>query len=520
MKYLKKWLSVAHPLLFAMFFILVLYSGNVAEVSPSEIWIPLFAALGFALLMILLSLLLIRLIRKLQNPQKSSQPYQIWDLRKAAIIASIFIVLFFSYGYVYKAILGADIMSIFTHGIMFTIWSILIICSAYFVTKAHRELYKLTAFLGILATTLVIISSIHIMVNETKAAWQVEDNIGNNTVDLGKPDTLPDIYYIILDRYASARTLKDVYDFDNSAFLDYLSDRGFYVASESVSNYHCTPVSLLSSLNMDFIHEEAAEGPIIGTLRDYKVWRLLKTAGYEFIHFGSSWEPMRENPYADMNFNYYSMPEFSSLVFQNTWAYPACIKLHIVESLSLTHYKRVVYKFDKLAEIPEIEEPTYVFAHMLVPHLPYVFDRDGNWQTWDEINVKSERDNYIDQLIATNAMVTELIDELLTNSEIRPIIIIQADEGPYPGGYIEFFEGGGFNEATEAELRQKYGILNAYYLPNIDEGVLYPSITPVNSFRLIFNLYFETDFELLPDRSYCPYKDDPFFDISDIVKID
>ena len=52
------------------------------------------------------------------------------------------------------------------------------------------------------------------------------------------------------------------------------------------------------------------------------------------------------------------------------------------------------------------------------------------------------------------------------------------------------------------ELRKKTGILNAYYLPDVDKSVLYPSITPVNSFRVIFNLYFNTDFELLPDEIY------------------
>ena len=98
MKNLKKWLLVIHPFLFAMFFVMILYSGNVAEVSSSEIWKPLFASLGFALLLLLLSLLLIRLIRKLQKPQKSSQPYQIWDLKKA-IVASILIVLFLSFGH-------------------------------------------------------------------------------------------------------------------------------------------------------------------------------------------------------------------------------------------------------------------------------------------------------------------------------------------------------------------------------------------------------------------------------------
>lgn len=68
------------------------------------------------------------------------------------------------------------------------------------------------------------------------------------------PDKLPDIYYIIFDRYASAWTLKEIYNFNNSEFITYLSNKGFYIASESKSNYLRTGHSLASSLNMEFIN--------------------------------------------------------------------------------------------------------------------------------------------------------------------------------------------------------------------------------------------------------------------------
>ena len=527
---LKKWLFVVHPLLFAMFFVLALYSVNVAEVSPSEVVIPLVAALGCTLLLLLLSLLLIGLIRKLQKPQKSSKPYQIWDLKKAGIVVSIFLVLFFSFGHALVALggwdqehrsVGAPIYWIF----LSMLWFALLTCGAYFFIRTRRDLSKLTVVLNIVAITLVLIPTINIVVHETKAAPQ-GTNVAENIVDLVKPDTLPDIYYIVLDRYGSARTLEEVYDFDNSEFLDYLSDKGFYVANQSRANYLDTWPSLPSSLNMDFIHEEAAEDRSSiswGTmLQDYKVWRSLKSVGYEFIHFGSWWEPTRENEYADMNFNYYAMPEFSWFLFQTTWAYPWCLALDIVDQWWEAQYKRVLYKFDKLAEIPDIEEPTYVFAHMLIPHGPFVFNRDGTMLTREESMERSIKVRYVDQLIATNNMIMELIDELLSSSEVPPIIILQADEGPRPEGYL--IHGSNFNweEATEADWKQKYGILNAYYLPNVDNDVLYPSITPVNSFRLVFNLYFGTDFELLPDTSYASYTDRPyeFFDVTDKATYD
>ena len=38
--------------------------------------------------------------------------------------------------------------------------------------------------------------------------------------------------------------------------------------------------------------------------------------------------------------------------------------------------------------------------------------------------------------------------------------------------------------------------------PDGGESKLYPTITPVNSFRVILDYYFQTDFGLLEDRSY------------------
>ncbi len=47
------------------------------------------------------------------------------------------------------------------------------------------------------------------------------------------------------------------------------------------------------------------------------------------------------------------------------------------------------------------------------------------------------------------------------------------------------------SDLSIADLKQKFGILNAFYLPDVDNDILYPTITPVNTFRVVFNLYFE-----------------------------
>ena len=528
MRHLEKWLSVVHPLLFAVFFVLALYSANVNQVSPQEIIIPLIAAIGFALLVLLLAVLVIGLIRKLQKPEKSSRPYQIWDLKKAAIVAAIFVVLFFAFGHIIAAITGSQV----TVGLLLPlVWLAIFFVSAYFLVMTRKDLRKVTVALNIVAITMVIIPTISIVVNETNSAGKyptVTGKIDINSVNLIEPETLPDIYYIILDRYASASTLKEAYDFDNSEFLNYLSSKGFYVANESRANYTKTRSSLASSLNMDYINylsdhygEEYQDlGPIYEIVEDNLVWRLFKSVGYEFVYFGSWWEPTRGNMYADVSSSYSQIPDFTNLLLKTTLAYPIAATLGIIDDTSTTHYNCALYAFDRIAEVSDNVAPTYVFAHILLPHPPYVFDKDGNYLTVEAASKKTREENYINQLTATNDMVTKLIDGLLSNSEVPPIIILQADEGPFsPGTDFPEFK---WENASEALLREKYGILNAYYLPSSDHDILYPSITPVNSFRLVFNLYFGTNFDLLPDKSYAIYGGHPykFFDISDKLDYD
>jgi hypothetical protein len=75
--------------------------------------------------------------------------------------------------------------------------------------------------------------------------------------------------------------------------------------------------------------------------------------------------------------------------------------------------------------------------------------------------------------------IEDIVRQILDNSETEPIIIIQGDHG------------------KEGNNRSK--ILNLYYFPNQDYSALYPSITPVNSFRIVLNQFFDFDYPLKED---------------------
>jgi len=64
---------------------------------------------------------------------------------------------------------------------------------------------------------------------------------------------LPNIIYIVPDRYGSLASLKENFNFDNSGFYKSLKDRSFITNAESRSNYPFTELSLSSTLNNAYL---------------------------------------------------------------------------------------------------------------------------------------------------------------------------------------------------------------------------------------------------------------------------
>lgn len=61
------------------------------------------------------------------------------------------------------------------------------------------------------------------------------------------------------------------------------------------------------------------------------------------------------------------------------------------------------------------ENPKFVFAHILKPHLPATFDQYGNYldSGFDESHDPSIQNAYIGQLIYVNKMVLNTVDSIL-----------------------------------------------------------------------------------------------------------
>jgi hypothetical protein len=510
---LKK-IPVLHPFIIAVFPALAVLSYSIPEISVSELLLPSAIALTLASLMLLSTWLVLR------------------NIHKAALIVSIFLALVYSTAHVFTltGLLGVDSPWL-GWVLLILIWVLLYPYLLYLIARTGKVLRYSTIILNVATVVMLLISGVRIgmyLPQRIDSGVSLPESHADLQLDTSRYQTPPDIYYIILDRYANARTLDEAYDFDNSEFLSQLAAEGFYVANDSNANYVRTSESLASSMNMeyiDYMDEDSSDLlPLNQKMKNNAVQRQLKSAGYKFIQMGSWSGALRKNENADVNINYCARTSlFSEYMLTSTMPCAVCAELGIVDDPNVRHWKRTKFEFEELAKIPTqySETPIFTFAHFMVSHPPYAFDADGSFLSPEEVSKRGETDSYRSGVIASNEMVLDLVRQLKSTSEVPPIIILQGDEGPYPDRYQAADRSFHWERAADAEIRQKFGILNAYYLPGVDSSSLYPWITPVNSFRLVFDLYFGTSLGLLPDRSYAyvsyshPYQ---FLDITEKVK--
>ena len=506
-----KKLFVIHPFLFAVYPVLFLYSHNIEQSSLSDIiWPVIVLVLFITIAQTLLTLVFYKTTKQ-----------QIGKL-KIALVISLFLIVFFSYGHVFNLLEGFSIAGyLIGRDRYILIMSFIVLATGtYFIIRTKKNLQNLSKTLNVAAGILVIITIGNISIYELKDdvnSMNIEGvGLENSKGSSENIKELPDIYYIILDAYASSKTLREIYGFDNSGFENFLKDKGFYIASRSRSNYAETRLSLSSSLNMVHINTfgDKLDLPMLHKLfQENKVTRILKSKGYNIVNISSNIGKFQNLKYADWNVKCGSFlaDEFQTTLIETTIL--GAFKQYI--HFAYFYREKILCTLSTLGEVKnKIRKPFFVFAHIMPPHPPYVFGPHAepvnsslDLTNWGKLWVQKER--YIDQVIFVNNEMKKIIPRIL-KSEREPIIIIQGDHGPQITSKTTFED-----EAIKARMR----ILNAFYLPKNDSSFLYDSITPVNTFRLIFNRYFNMKYESQEDKSYftryaMPYK---FKDVTDVT---
>jgi hypothetical protein len=457
------------------------------------------------------------------------------DWNKAGLYSTLLLFILFSYGHLYDQISGFELL-----GILFTRNRLLIggyaILAALVVVleKKWVKNYQALSKLGNLISVVLILFPIYSIGSSYFQGWIHSQKMRNAEIETALPNTivtesLPDIYYIILDGYGRNDVFQELYDFDNKEFLNFLEARGFYTAQNSYTNYTRTLQSLASSLNFRYLDElngmdTKSERPFDNLIKENQVSDILRLFDYQFVYFETG---IRTNTFEsdylfDANNSIHQsvwggagINDFETL-FIDTTLLGLFTKSNLFlfqtmekeeEAQTVTDFRnRIYYNLTHIPEAAKWDGNYFVFAHIISPHPPFVFDSEGNPLTPEEnISLLGDGDTfpngpeayiarYVAQLQFVNTQIEEAVDKIIKYSDTPPIIIIQGDHGP--GAYLVW------ESLENSNIKERTAILNSYYFPNGDNGMLYNDISPVNSFRVVFNRYFGYDFDLLPDRSF------------------
>lgn len=448
------------------------------------------------------------------------------DLRKAALSVTVLLIAILAFDSLYEAIEPISIAGwqpARRRYVLPVTYLALAACGLW-IHRQRASVPRLTAFGNLVALGAVLPPAVILGLAGSRFA-QDRRAAPAPPLAAGTVVSKPDIYYMVFDRYGDDETARAL-GLEND-IGDSLEARGFYVPRASRANYIRTALSLASSLNAEYLDDIALgrDGssdwwPVYTHIERHRVGAFLRSQGYSYTHVGTSYYPTLDNPQATRNLSHYTVaPSPVTRLLDTVLLGPVHRALRqpwLDERLQNWHRTRRQVE-DVLRLVPE-PGPKFVFLHVMVPHPPYVFDRDGSYVTEDEQNRRTFAENYRNGVAAANGMIRQLVDGILRHSAAPPVIIVQGDEGPYPPGTgADTFD---WRTAGTSQLRMRSGILNAYHLPGVDTRVLYPTISPVNSFRVVFNAYFGTDLPLLPDRTFrhvSNVQPFPFDDITDRV---
>ncbi len=503
-----------HTVVFMLHSVLFLYAQNLDSVLLKDVWLPL----GYLTVATALTFLLHKLVLSLYT--------------RAGLATSACILLFFSYGHYVETVyvpFSDSLPAEFKYDVYIWASVIIYLILLVYLYRSKSNFSKPTQLLNLISVLLFAPTGYKLIMNEIDfktAASSHRPEISLVERAQYVDTTSPNIYYFIMDAYGRNDVLRNYYGHDNSEFTHKLENLGFYVADKSVANYNKTIFSVPSALNMEYLDTLAMElgvdseekEPLFRMFNMNRTMEHLKQMGYEIVSFDASvWSAL----YVDSADVFYHTPDVRINMFHSELYNLSILRALQKRSFGTlqkrnakkqvqtefdAHRKKILHGFDRLREISKMDGPFYVHAHFLSPHQPFVFDEEGNavdpeheysiWIPIEEGRKPEEyRKRYISQLKFINQKLIETITVILKNSKTPPIIIIQGDHGPCSElRSVNTIEGNDFNE--------RMPILNVYYFPDGNYNELYPGITPVNSFRLIFSKYFGLDYPLLPDSSF------------------
>ena len=325
------------------------------------------------------------------------------------------------------------------------------------------------------------------------------------------PETLPTIVHLVLDGYASDDILATRYGAGDPPLTGRLKALGFHVVPRARSNYIQTALSLAATLNLDYprfppeLLGEYDRTPLLRQIQSSRAVDLLRAAGYEIVNFPSGYD-FTDEIGADVCVAPRFFNELSANQWERSWVGALAGG---GQGEAANHVRRIETVFRDLPGLCDrSERPRYIFAHVVAPHPPFLFDElgarrepvafnlmDGSHRVGPSGDAQAAyRAAYLEQLRYISSSTEDLMRRLLAKSSRPLVILLHADHGPGSGLRWE--------SRAASDVGERLGILCALRFPGGDYADIPDDLSPVNLLRIVFNRHLGTRYPLLPDRSY------------------
>lgn len=489
-------IRLVYPILFALFPMLSIYSANLAMISFETLLRP---TLIISTISVVLWLIF---------------GFGLRDHYRGAICSSVVI----SMCYFYTKFQSISHFFYIPARFEFWIWGL----STVGLASIFAWKFKWHKFANIFSIALVITTSLQICFSFFQAVQSSPETQTSLRTNSKAESGRPDILYVILDGYGRSDALKRSLGFDDTTFIKGLEKRGFFVANDSRANYCQTELSVGSSLNLDFIQtllpkvnsKDSDRLPLGELVNHNAASRYLKAKGYTFCAITTGFPPLQFDS-ADVNLRSRSgMTMLESAILQiSPWAHDG----RIVDSQFVKRREDLTAAIEALSLLRTREiKPRFVVAHILAPHPPFVFGANGEmvprkglygfWDGSDYLehvsNASDYTSGYAGQAEYLGKKILSAIDSILSSDGEKPVILIQGDHG----SKLRLDQ----NSLANTDLNECFPNLSAFYVPDSVRKNLYPSISAVNSFRVVFNGLFSDNFQLRPDLSWYSTYPRPF----------
>ncbi len=481
---LKRYGQVLLPsLLLALLPVVFFYNHNAAKLSLPSLVLPLLIMALAALLTTAVAMLLNR-----------------GSAEKALIVSVLFLIAFYFYGTLYNLLLKIDLLQV-EH---FTLLPAYLFCVALLIRLVRDRLHIESKFLfrgtlllfgGLILFNLLGILPVELRKAEPSATPQPASSKASPTAGTTR---YPDIYYIVMDESVGFNALRSYWHYPQiDDFENFLKSKGFFIAENSRSKTHETLIELASRLNFeDMSQRSISVQDWYDAVGNNKVMQILKSYGYTTVVLdqvrAANGYPNKTVITADYHFDatriysrLWAFDDFFFLVFNRTLLRPFCDRITLSDPNIIQHRNDVLFFFDKLSNLQDIHSPKFVYAQVLLTHVPLIFDANGGmldsryYYDWNYY-----LQSYKFEVSKLTSLVTSLLDQ--ADPSNPPIIILQSDHGfrNILNGHV------GSTVLPNYPEADKYAILNAMLLPGFDSSSLPDDLDPVNTFPIIFNQYF------------------------------